>query len=136
MTTYRHVGHVFFDELDPLGFLHNARFAVHVERAFAVFLGEHGFPWQADVADNPDQYQVVGRFEIEFQVPFRGTGPLAVELSLDHLGRTSMRNGFRCLGTDDVVHATGSRSVVKLDPTTQRPTPWTWRDMNLRVLAN
>ena len=30
---FRYDSAVFFDEMDPLGVMHNSRFAVHVERA-------------------------------------------------------------------------------------------------------
>ncbi|PPK63927.1 hotdog domain-containing protein [Actinokineospora auranticolor] len=136
VTPFRHVNTVHFDELDPLGILHNARYALHVERATTAFLRGHGFRWAADTADNPDQFQVVRRFEIDFELPFIGTGPLAVELSATHIGTTSLRYRFRCVGPSGESHAHGSRSVVKLDPDTFRPEPWTarWRAAHLTVL--
>ncbi|SER55149.1 acyl-CoA thioesterase [Actinokineospora terrae] len=135
--TFRHASRVFFDELDPMGILHNARYAVHVERATAAFFEANGFTWEASIEDNPDKFHAVRRFEVDLELPYLGTGPLDVDLWLDHLGSTSLRYGFRCVGPQGQSHASGLRSVVKLNPKTFRPEPWTdrWREAHLSVLG-
>lgn len=118
---------VHFDELDPMGILHNARYAVHVERATSALYESLGFRFEREVADNPDQFHVVRRIELDFHRPFVGTGPLQVRIWVDRLGETSCRYGFACISGDGVEHVTGLRTIVKLDPRSMRPLPWTTR---------
>jgi acyl-CoA thioester hydrolase len=116
---------VHFDELDAMKMLHNARFAVHVERATVAFYESFGRRWQLEPSANPDQFQVVREVRIEFLAPFLGTGALRIELWVERLGRTSCVYGFRCASeTGDVVHARGTRAIVKLDPKTLAKAPW------------
>lgn len=129
---------VHFDELDPMGILHNARYQVHVERGLTAFLRGRGFEGPPHLPGNADKFHAVRRFEIEFDRPFRDEGVLTVELWLEHLGRTSTRHGFACLGRDGEIHATGSRTVVKLDPADFRPARWSpaWREAHLEGLRH
>lgn len=117
---------VYFDELDPQQLLHNARYAVHVERATSALYGSLGFVWEVDLSKNPDQFHVVREFSCEFLAPFRGTGVLDVGLWVQALGSSSCTYGFECgsIGRR-VVLARGRRTIVKLDPTSLRPSPWT-----------
>jgi acyl-CoA thioester hydrolase len=56
-------------------------------------------------------------------------GDVTIELGVAKLGATSLAHAFRCLSMDAggvvTVHATGVRTVVKTDPRTGRPSPWT-----------
>jgi len=134
---FRYTSKIHFDELDPLGVLHNMRFGIHVERTVHKFFESQGFYWEAPIEDNPDKFHVVRRFEIDLERPFTGTGDLNVELWLEHFGRTSITYGFACRNGDGTVYATGARTVVKLDPKTFRPADWTekWRAAHLAVLG-
>lgn len=119
---------IHFDDLDALQMLHNARYAVYVERATTAFYESVGKVWEQDVANNPDQFHVVREIHVEFFAPFKGTGEMRVGLWLEHLGATSCTYGFHCtsgVGATDVVHARGRRTIVRLDPVSLRPTPWT-----------
>jgi acyl-CoA thioester hydrolase len=120
---YLHRATVWFDELDMVGVLHNARYAIHVERAMT--------SWYHSLTgvDPSDGYIVVKHYEIEFLKPFtRERGELAVEVGLERLGRTSAVYTFRCLSQDEdgteVEHARGSRTIVKVSPGELRPAPW------------
>lgn len=121
---YIHRSTVWFDELDMLGVLHNARYAIHVERAMTAWY--HSLPG----LDPTDDYVVVKHYEIEFLRPFtRERGELVVEIGLGRLGNTSAVYTFRCLseaedGTE-IEHARGSRTIVKVTQGDLRPTPWT-----------
>ena len=42
---FRYDSAVFFDEMDPLGVMHNSRFAVHVERAQSALFEQLGYGW-------------------------------------------------------------------------------------------
>lgn len=120
---YIHRSTVWFDELDMLGVLHNARYAIHVERAMTA--------WYHSLTglDPSDDYVVVKHYEIEFLGPFvRERGELIVEVGLGRLGKTSAVYTFRCVseaedGTE-IEHARGSRTIVKVTPGDLRPTPW------------
>lgn len=89
---YVHRSTIWFDELDMVGVLHNARYAIHVERALTAW-----YKSLRDV-DPSDALVVVKHYDIEFVAPFtQERGELAVELTLQHLGNTSMVWSFRCL---------------------------------------
>jgi acyl-CoA thioester hydrolase len=123
MFTYR--SQIHFDELDPMQMLHNSRFLAHVERATVAWYAKGGHKWELDPADNPDQYDVVREFRIEFLSPVIGTGFMDIEIWVERLGNTSCQYGFRCKNTHGVEYARGSRTIVKVDPATRRPVAWT-----------
>ena len=125
---YRSTQRVYFDDLDALNILHNVRFLLFVERARGELFQLLGFRWEDDLAQNPDKFHVVAAHEIEYLAAVRGEGELVVELAPSHLGRTSLvidaivksRHG-------DIVHATGKTRLVRLDPATFAPAPWSDR---------
>ncbi|MGW0334185.1 acyl-CoA thioesterase [Streptomyces sp. NPDC003011] len=133
---FRNSGRVHFDELDPMGILHNARYQVHAERGVSSFFESQGFRWTDSLEVNPDRFHAVRRFEIDFHLPFAGEGPLDVEVWLERLGRTSISHGFACIGDNGTVHASGMRAIVRLDSATYRPLEWTegWRKAHLTGL--
>lgn len=139
---YVHRSTIWFDELDMVGVLHNARYAIHVERAMSAL-----FNPLPDL-DPSDAMLVVKHYEIEFIAPFtQERGELAVELTLQHLGNTSAVWAFRCLsypddetatatatapaGGRELVHARGTRTNVKVSPGDLRPVPWSDRLRNI-----
>jgi acyl-CoA thioester hydrolase len=115
---------VFFDELDVNGNLHNARFAVHVERAQSALFEQLGKGW-TDLADrDPDLRYVVRELHVEFLAPMTAPGPMLVELTAAKLGTTSATYLFRCADpASDVTFAQGHRVIVKIDQA-GRPAPW------------
>jgi acyl-CoA thioester hydrolase len=123
---YVHRSTVWFDELDMVGVLHNARYAIHVERAMSA--------WYHSLTDKDpsDAVVVVRQYNIEFLHPFtQQPGELVIECGLGKLGTTSAVFTFRALsylpdGTE-VEHARGIRAIVKVDPQTLRPAPWSGR---------
>jgi acyl-CoA thioester hydrolase len=119
-----HRTEVHFDDLDPMGMLHNGRYPVLVERAVSALFTHLGWQWVADVDANPDQFHAVRALEIEFVAPVLGPGPIEVAVDVEHLGTTSAVFGFR-VRSERGAHAHGRRSVVKLDPRTLAPAPWT-----------
>ena len=110
---------VFFDELDLNGTLHNSRFAVHVERAQSALFEQLGKEWTVYGERDPDLNYVVRELHVEFLAPMSSPGLMPVELTAEHIGTTSARYGFRCGD-----YARGHRVIVKLDPETGRPAPW------------
>lgn len=119
---------VFFDDLDALGVLHNARYVVLLERALSAFWAQHGLSFQDGRPTSPDVVHAVREFTIEYLRPVSGTGEVDVHFWVQRLGSTSLVYGFRFVSTDgETVYARGTRSVVKLAPATFRPVPWTDR---------
>lgn len=109
---------VWFDELDLVGVLHNARYAVHAERATTAW-----FDSRPELADSPDHFHLVKAYEVEFRAPIADQGEYDVELRVAKLGRTSCTYGFRIVGIDGTVYAVGTRTIVRVDRD-KRPVAW------------
>ena len=119
---------VHFDELDPMHMLHNSRFPAHIERAVSAWFASNGGRWRTDVRENPDQFHVVRDLRIEYLNPVIGPGSMRIDIWVEHLGTTSCVYGFLCSSADgNTPYARGARTVVKLDPASFRPAPWTDR---------
>ena len=112
---------VHFDDLDAMGVLHNARYAVLVERAIVLWWTRRGVS-----PTSPDAFNVVREYAITFHRPVRGTGEVGVHFWVQRLGTTSADYRFRVTSVDGAtVFAEGRRVNVRLDPATMRPTAWT-----------
>ncbi|HWS35734.1 MAG TPA: thioesterase family protein [Actinoplanes sp.] len=126
---------VFFDELDPNGHLHNARFAVHAERAQSALFEQLTGGSAAPSERVADLHYVVRELHVEFLAPVSAPGPMTVTLTGLKIGKTSATYGFTC-GTAPVF-ATGHRVIVKVDPSTGRPAPWSdWYRAVFRELSS
>lgn len=110
---------VHFDDLDLMGIVHNARYAVMVERAIAAYWTKLGFPF-----DSSRGLLAVAEFTINYRVPVNRLGPIGVEFWVDRLGTSSCVYGYRVISPDETVHADGKRVMINLDPRTRRPAPW------------
>ncbi len=129
MTTTVLPGHVetvpvHFDDLDAMGLVHNARYALMLERALSAYWSRHGFSFADGVPTQPDVVHAVAEYSISYHAPIRGTGAVDVHFWIEELGRSRAVYRFRFV-SGDTVHAEGRRVNVKLDPRTLRPTPWT-----------
>jgi len=125
---------VYFDELDAMKMLHNTRYAVHVERATTALYHTSGRKWALAVEENPDQFHVVREFKIEFLKPFLGEGDLDIRLWVNKMGNTSCTYDFEVAsenGKDRTIHVQGHRTIIKLDPKSLRPQPWS-EDFRIR----
>jgi acyl-CoA thioester hydrolase len=117
---------VHFDDLDAMGIVHNARYAVMLERALSAFWARHGFTFADGRASRPDVFHAVAEYAISYRAPVRGTGEVGVHFWVERMGESSVVYGFRVLSADGAtVHAEGRRVNIKLDPVTLRPSPWT-----------
>ena len=124
---FGHVEHVtvHFDDLDAMGILHNARYAVLLERSLTPYWTERGLAYQGG-ATPPDLFHAVRQFTISYRAPIATTGPVAVHFWLEHFGTSSAEYAFQFRSVDGgTVHAEGRRAIVRLDPATLRPAPWT-----------
>lgn len=125
---YEQVMGVYFDDLDAFFILHNARYLLLFERTLGSFWQELGFVGHApEHPDDPHEHSHLVRSNtIEYLRPVRGTGKVRVRVFIEKLGRTSMTIGFRILPLhEDIDYAIGRRVVVRVDPETYRPAPWT-----------
>lgn len=117
---------VHFDDLDAMGIVHNARYAVLLERALSGWWARHGYSYSGGVPTKPDVIHAVAEYSISYRMPIRGTGEVGVHFWIETLGESSAVYRFRVISTDGaVVHAEGRRVNIKLDPRTLRPSPWT-----------
>jgi acyl-CoA thioester hydrolase len=117
---------VYFDDLDAMGMLHNARYFSLTDRTISAYFESCGRQWESDPRRNPDQHWAVREQQLVYSAPFRGVGVLDVELAVTRLGATSATYRVR-FSSQGQEHATGSRVVVKIDPDTGRPAAWTSR---------
>lgn len=116
---------VHFDDLDALGLLHNARYPLLVERAWAELWQDNGFCFEGDWAAAGDACNAVRELRVSYEAPVTRPGTYAVHLWLERLGTTGLTYGFRLCSADGAVtFARGSRVLVRLDPGTLRPAPW------------
>ncbi|MGW5498067.1 acyl-CoA thioesterase [Streptomyces olivaceoviridis] len=117
---------VHFDDLDPMGLLHNGHYQVLVERAWGWFWRDKGIGGKSGLEG--DGFNVAKHFDITYDQPVAGIGEYAVHLWMTRLGTTSATAGYRvCSADGKTTYAHGSRTVVRLDSTTFRPTPWSER---------
>lgn len=115
---------VYFDDLDAMGIVHHARYAFLVDRALSGYWGRQGYVMGDSQSE--DSFQAVRELTLSYLAPIRRTGEVAVHLWLNHLGRTSLEYGFRIRSLDGVTtYVEGRRAMVRLDPGTLRPTPFT-----------
>jgi acyl-CoA thioester hydrolase len=118
--------YVHFDDLDAMGVLHNARYALLLERAMIAFWNRHGHSFEGGRPTTSDAFNVVKEFSISYHTPIRTTGEVAVHFWTENVGGSSGVYGFRVLSPDgSTVFAEGRRVVIKLDQTTLRPAAWT-----------
>jgi acyl-CoA thioester hydrolase len=120
---YEDVMGVYFDDLDPFHILHNARYVLLFERTLGAFWESVGFGHLQDHLS--DGFHLVRANTIDYLAPVRGTGRVRVRVWVEKLGRTSLTFGFKIMPMDeDRVHAQGTRTIVRVDPSTHRPVPW------------
>ena len=113
---------IYFDDLDSYKILHNARYLLLFERTLGSFwehLNLGGLQVERDL------FHLVRANHIEYLRAVRGTGKVRVRVWVERLGTTSLTFGFRMMPmTSDVDCAVGSRTVVRVDPETYEPSPW------------
>lgn len=115
---------VYFDDLDAFYILHNARYLLLFERTLGSFWEEIGMG-TFEPQSAGDHCHLVRANTIEYHRPVRGTGHVRVRVWVQSLGRTSLTFGFRLMPIDeDIDCATGTRTIVRVDPSTQRAEPW------------
>jgi acyl-CoA thioester hydrolase len=124
---YEAIHGVYFDDLDALQILHNARYLLLFERTIGSFWTRvMGWGGLLGKQEEPDRFHLVRTNEIEYLHPVTGIGEVRVRIWVEKLGRTSLTFGFRVLPMDaDVDYARGRRVIVRIDPQSRAPVPWT-----------
>jgi acyl-CoA thioester hydrolase len=126
MRFHESVHGVYFDDLDAFQVLHNARYLLIIERTIGAFWQHLGWGNLLDAQTNPDQFHLVRANHIEYHRAVRGVSRVRCRIWVEKLGRTSLTIGFNVLPLDeDRPYATGTRVLVRVDPDSQLPTPWT-----------
>lgn len=126
MRFHEQVHGVYFDDLDAFQILHNARYLLYFERTVGSFWRHLGWGGLLDAQKNPDQFHLVRANHVEYLRAVEGVGEVRVRVWVEKLGTTSLTFGFHLLPLDeDVPYATGTRVIVRVDPQTRRPVPWT-----------
>lgn len=117
---------IYFDDLDAFQILHNARYVLLFERTIGSFWELLGTRGPLGAMSDPDQHHLVRANHIDYLHPVTGDmGKVRVRVWVEKLGTTSLTFGLRCLPMDqDIDCARGTRVVVKVDPQTRRPEPW------------
>lgn len=116
---------VYFDDLDAFQILHNARYLLLFERTIGSFWRHLGWGGPLSVQSNPDQFHLVRANHVEYNRPVTGVGQVRVRVWVSKLGRTSLTFRLRMFPMDqDVDFANGSRVIVRVDPKTRVPVPW------------
>ena len=125
---FRSVQSVYFDDLDALNILHNVRFLLFMERARGELFNTLGFRWQDDLQVNPDKWHVVAHHDVRYLSPVRGEGEVCVTVTPIHLGTSSCTLHATVQSLDGAIRfAEGTTRIVRLDPSTNRPCPWSAR---------
>lgn len=125
MRFYEQIMGVYFDDLDALQILHNSKYLLLFERVIGSFWKHLGWSGMPNAADNPDQFHLVRANTIEYNTPVRGIGEVRVRIWIEKLGNSSLTFGFVVLPNDmDEPHAQGTRTLVRVDPSTFKPAPW------------
>ncbi len=131
---FRSLQRVYFDDLDPLNILHNVRYLLFIERARGELLTSLGFRWDDPVEVNPDKFHVVAAHEVQYLAPVRGEGTLVVEVWPTRIGTSSLILAATIRSIDGKIkHSEDITRLVRLDPKTNRPCPWSERFRNAMV---
>ena len=86
--SFVHELRVRYGECDPQGIVFNANYLLYFDVAFTEFWRERVGPWQEMVADGYDA--VVAEANVRFRAPARFDDVLAIEVTTEELGATSM----------------------------------------------
>ena len=123
---FHEVNHgVYFDDLDALGVLHNARYPLLIERTIGDFWKKMGWGGLSDLHRNPDQFHLVRVNHFEYIKAVEGVDEVRVRVWVEKLGTTSLTFGFSVLPIDeDIICCAGYRVLVSVDPETRTSKPW------------
>jgi acyl-CoA thioester hydrolase len=115
---------VYWDMLDLLGVLHNARYVVMFERARFDFWSNLGVGPEAPGFDWP---YVVARNEVNYKSAIRTEQEVAVTVRIQQIRNSSVTFEHSVVDEHGVVSADGTTTLVRVDAETYRPVSWSDR---------
>lgn len=110
---------MFYDDFDMFGMVYNGRFAALLEHGLTAYFASLGLS-----AGHEDFNIVVRELAITFEQPITEVGTVDLTFWIESFGRASAKYGFQ-FQNGKSVYAHGYRTVIKVDPSTKRPAPWT-----------
>lgn len=114
---------VYWDMLDLMGILHNTAYPMLFERARTEFWRSLGYGGYGDPAF--DWPYVVARNEVNYRAPIEKDEEIDVTVFVESIGRTSITIGHEVIRADGALSADGRTILVRIDPATKQPIPWT-----------
>jgi acyl-CoA thioester hydrolase len=114
---------IYWDMLDLMGILHNAAYPLLLERARTEFWRSLGYGGYGDPAF--DWPYMVARNEVNYRAAIQRDEEIEVTVFVEAIGRTSMTIGHEVFRGDGTLSADGRTVLVRIDPSTNRPIPWT-----------
>jgi acyl-CoA thioester hydrolase len=112
---------VYWDMLDLLGVLHNARYVVMFERARFDFWSHLGVGPQAPGFDWP---YVVARNEVNYRSAIRSEQEVEVTVVIQQIQNSSLTFEHTVIDARGVVSADGATTLVRVDAKSYRPVAW------------
>ena len=117
---------VWFDQTDALGILHHSHYVLLMERAQKTFFVETMGVDTLDPKVAPDVYVVVRDLSLRYQAPVVPECEIDVLLRVTKVRAAGLTVDFEFRSADGkVLHATGTRTVCRMDAATHQPAPWT-----------
>ena len=111
-----------YSDCDPQGIVFNGNYARYWDDALTDWFEDSGLG--ADTFDDTGVDVVAARIEMDFRAPARLGDTLQTDISVEHLGNSSMTLGFTTSRlSDGVVVTEGKEVVVFVDLDEFRPTP-------------
>jgi acyl-CoA thioester hydrolase len=119
---------IYFDLVDLMGVVHNAAYLLLFERARTDWIQSHGFWYGSPDFDWP--YYVV-RNEVDYHAPITGGDDVTVTVAVEKLGTSSVTFAHEVFTGSGIRAAGGKTVVVRIDPDSKRPVPWSDRFRDL-----
>jgi acyl-CoA thioester hydrolase len=113
---------VFWDSLDLMGIMHNGAYLLLFERARTDFWRSLGVTGYGDAAF--DWPYMVARNEIDYRAPITSEQIVKVAVFVTRIGTSSVTFGHEVRRADGALAAEGKSVLVRIDPDSQRPIPW------------
>jgi acyl-CoA thioester hydrolase len=110
-----------YHECDPQGIVFNAHYLAYFDMASFAFITEVFGSYDAFTAGGTDM--VVAASELKYLAPARFGEDLVVEVSVEHLGNTSLILGFTIRRGEDVITSGTNRYVFVSTETMRKTTP-------------
>jgi acyl-CoA thioester hydrolase len=117
---FSHSLEVRFRDCDAMGHVNNAVYLTYLEETrFAYWRSL----WGPDLQESGTPGIILARAEIDYRRPARYGETLAIQLSLDRIGRTSIASSYEMVNQSGALIANAKTVVVVYDYATGQPVP-------------